>query len=220
MEASLQQILQKIILVVPGFLLAVTVHEFAHGYVAYRLGDPTAKNAGRLTFNPIPHIDPLGAIALVFTQMIGWAKPVPVDMRNLRNPLRDMVWISVAGPASNMIAAVGLTVVMHLIMTAGHAGLINQSVAAVVIPFYSMLWIAVQVNVGLAIFNLLPVPPLDGSKILEGFLPRNIAYQMLQYEQYGFFILLALIFFGIANQIIGPPIRFVLSLMLTGLPHP
>ena len=107
--SSIQQIVTQLVLIAPGFLLAITVHEYTHGYVALRLGDPTAKLAGRLTFNPISHLDPVGTLALVLTRMIGWAKPVPVDPRYLKNPRQDMLWISLGGPAANMVAKRGLS---------------------------------------------------------------------------------------------------------------
>ena len=109
------EMIQRIALIAPGFLLAITVHEYTHGYVAYRLGDPTAKLAGRLTFNPISHLDPFGTLVLVLTQMIGWAKPVPVDPRYLHNPRKDMLWISLGGPAANLVTAGVLAVILHVI---------------------------------------------------------------------------------------------------------
>ncbi len=115
---NLSRIIQEILLVAPGFLLAITVHEFAHGYVAYRFGDPTAKSQGRLTFNPISHLDPFGTLVLVVTRTIGWAKPVPVDPRYLRNPRADMLWISLAGPAANLVVATILAAALHLLVFA------------------------------------------------------------------------------------------------------
>ncbi len=104
-DFDIARMIQNLALIAPGFLLAITVHEYTHGYVAYRLGDPTAKLAGRLTFNPISHLDPFGTLVLVLTQMIGWAKPVPVDPRYLHNPRKDMLWISLGGPAANLVTA-------------------------------------------------------------------------------------------------------------------
>jgi Zn-dependent protease len=208
----------RLIMLAPGFLLGLTVHEFAHGYVAYRLGDPTAKLAGRLTFNPIPHIDPIGALVLVFTGMIGWAKPVPVNTFNLDNPRRDMAWISLAGPAVNLVTALGLALVLHAVAFIffgkglGQWFMIHSQ--GRIRPEIGMLYFGVVVNVGLAIFNLFPLPPLDGSKILAGLLPRDLAIRMDKVEPYGFIILLPLIYFGVVNQVIGPPIKFIRMMLL------
>ncbi|MBI5248455.1 MAG: site-2 protease family protein, partial [Desulfomonile tiedjei] len=131
-------VIQEIALVAPGFLLAITVHEFTHGYVAYRLGDPTAKLAGRLTFNPISHLDLFGTIVLVLTRTIGWAKPVPVDARYLRNPRRDMLWISLGGPAANLVTAAVLAVVLHAIAFAA-GGPMGAVGAFFLGPFYWIL---------------------------------------------------------------------------------
>ncbi len=148
-------------------LFSITFHEVSHGYVAYRLGDPTAKNAGRLTLNPIKHIDIVGLLVLMITRMIGWAKPVPVDYRYFKNPKKDMMWVSLAGPASNL----GLAVVFAVIYKA-FGGMLMTSY---LYPLSLMIQIMIKINVGLAIFNLIPIPPLDGSHILEGLLPPDLA---------------------------------------------
>jgi len=210
-------VLQKLALIAPGFLLAITVHEFTHGYVAYKLGDPTAKLAGRLTFNPISHLDLFGTIVLVLTQMIGWAKPVPVDPRNLQSPRKDMLWISLGGPAANLITAVVLSLALHMLM--GFLGGQRGSLASAFFlrPLFLILLYGVQINVVLAIFNLLPVPPLDGSGIVAGLLPRRQAYEFEKLQPYGFIILMLLIFTGAVNYMIMPPINFVTRLLLSGL---
>ncbi len=206
--------IQQIILVVPGFLVAITVHEFAHGYIAYRLGDPTAKLAGRLTLNPLSHLDLVGSLALILTRMIGWAKPVPVDPRYLSDPRKDMLWISLAGPAANMITATALALILHT-LTFLFSGPSSGNMSAFILkPLLPIIWFGVQINVGLGIFNLLPVPPLDGSKILAGMLPQDLAYKYEQLEPYGFIILLVLIFTGAVRYIVYPPIIFVLTLLL------
>lgn len=209
-------IIQKIALVAPGFLLAITVHEFTHGYVAYRLGDPTAKAAGRLTFNPISHLDLVGTIVLVLTQMIGWAKPVPVDPRYLRNPRKDMLWISLGGPAANLVTAAVLSVVLHslIFLTGGHVGKVGAFFLG---PLAQIIFEGIKINVLLAIFNIIPVPPLDGAKILEGLLPRKQAYQFSQLEPYGFIILVVLLFSGAVNYVILPPFLFIMRLLWPGL---
>jgi Zn-dependent protease len=206
--------IQQIILIIPGFLIAITVHEFAHGYVAYRLGDPTAKLAGRLTLNPLSHLDLVGTLALILTRMIGWAKPVPVDPRYLRDPRRDMLWISLAGPASNIITATALAIVLYILVLSFSGSPMGATTAAIVVPILGMIKAGVLINVGLGIFNLVPVPPLDGSKILAGMLPRDLAYKYEQLEPYGFIILLVLIFTGIVRYIVYPPIMYVQYILL------
>ncbi|HTY25117.1 MAG TPA: site-2 protease family protein [Desulfomonilaceae bacterium] len=214
---NISRIVQEIVLILPGFLLAVTVHEYTHGYIAYRLGDPTAKAAGRLTFNPISHLDPIGTLMLVVTRMIGWAKPVPVDPRYLRNPRSDMLWISLGGPAANLITALVLAVLLHGLVFFTGGSVTGQVTTLIVVPLYMILLFGVRINVVLAIFNLIPVPPLDGAKILEGLLPPRQAYQFQKLEPYGFIILIALIFTDAVSYIILPPIRFIEALLLSGL---
>jgi Zn-dependent protease len=214
-------IVQQIALIAPGFLLAITVHELAHGYIAYKFGDPTAKLAGRLTFNPISHLDPVGTIMLIVTQVagmgIGWAKPVPVDSRYLKNPRADMLWISLGGPAANLISAAILAVLVHLMrfMIVGRP--IGGGLAFVLEPLFWILIYGVRINVILAIFNLIPVPPLDGSKILAGLLPRRQAYEFEKLERYGLIILVVLLFTNAFGYILTPPFRFIMSLLLGGL---
>ena len=206
--------IRNIALVTPGFLLAITVHEFTHGYIAYRLGDPTAKLAGRLTFNPISHLDPFGTIILVLTQMIGWAKPVPVDPRNLPNPRSDMIWVSLGGPAANLAAASVLALLVHILIFITGGRVASGLAAFVIVPLYAILVEAVKINVVLAVFNLIPIPPLDGSKILEGLLPPRQAYQFQQLEAYGFIILFILILTNVVGYVIMPPIRLILTVLL------
>lgn len=216
-DDSIAKTIQTIALVVPGFLLAITVHEYSHGYVALRFGDPTAKAAGRLTFNPISHLDPVGTIVLVLTQMIGWAKPVPVDPRYFRNPRSDMMWVSLGGPAANMVTAVVLAMVLHaFFFVFGGLGM-GPAAFYFLMPVVQILRFAVYVNVALAIFNLVPVAPLDGSKILAGLLPRDLAYQMERLEPYGFIVLILLLFSGVINYVIFPPINLLAGLLLGGL---
>ncbi len=205
-----------IVMTVP-LLAAVTIHEVAHGLVAYRLGDPTPKLAGRLTLNPIKHLDFFGTLAFVLTQAIGWAKPVPVDPRHLKSPRQDMMWIALAGPAANILLAAlcGLLLRnLHLFLWPlsflGH-----EVVRFFGKPILLMLALGVQLNVGLAIFNLLPIPPLDGSKVLMGLLPRKLAWHYSRLEPFGFIILLLLIFTGTIQKIILPAI-LKLSYFLRG----
>ncbi|HEB75265.1 MAG TPA: site-2 protease family protein [Nitrospirae bacterium] len=205
-------IIRQVVLMAVPILLAVTFHELAHGYVAYRLGDPTAKHAGRLTLNPLKHLDPVGTLVFLVTRMIGWAKPVPVNPYNLRNPRRDMMWVSIAGPAANMALAVASALAYKImLMLPVTDPLLLQKIF---LPLSMMLQISVVINIGLAVFNTIPVPPLDGSKILMGLLPARQAIAYSRIEPYGFFILLALIFLRITDFLIFPVIIFFRNLLL------
>ncbi|MBN2035715.1 MAG: site-2 protease family protein [Chitinispirillaceae bacterium] len=155
-----------LVLRIPVILLALTIHEYAHGYVAWRLGDPTAKNAGRLTFNPIAHLDVFGTIMLMFGPF-GWAKPVPVNGYNFANPKRDSLWVSLAGPASNIIAAVVFGYTYRMLGALAPEAFANPQV----LIFFQL---AILINIGIAFFNLIPVPPLDGSHILLSLLPNRL----------------------------------------------
>lgn len=184
--------LERALLSIPIFLLALTVHEFAHGYAAYRLGDRTAFNAGRLTFNPLAHIDPMGALVFVLSGFrFGWAKPVPVDLRNVGDLKRGMLQTAAAGPTSNVLQAL---IFGTIIRFAGYPIYILASpendVATII---GKLMWYGVLVNLSLGFFNMLPVPPLDGSKILYGLLPRGKERIALQLEQVGPVLLIGLI---------------------------
>ena len=198
--------LQTLILLAPALLLAVTVHEVAHGWVADRLGDPTARLQGRLTLNPLPHIDPLGALAFIVAGF-GWAKPVPVNARNLRRPVRDMACVAAAGPISNfLVAFVGLVAL----------ALVRRSLdtAFLAAPLEGMLRYVYTFNLGLAIFNLIPLPPLDGGHFLPYLLPRASWSRLARIERYGPLILLLLVFSGATRYIIGPVFQLVSELYL------
>jgi len=207
---QMNQIVSKIALMMVPVLLAITVHEVCHGYAAYLFGDPTAKNAGRLTMNPVKHIDPVGLMVLFLTGImgmaIGWAKPVPVDPRYFKKPRLDMVWVSLAGPASNLVLATFTAIMLRPLATVLSGTVFN--------PIVDMAQFLVMINVGLAIFNLIPIHPLDGSHILEGLLPLRLAYSYSRLQPYGFIILLALIFTGAVNIIIFPIIIFILNSLL------
>lgn len=167
--------------------LTSPIHEFAHGFIADRLGDPTARYQGRLTLNPFAHIDYMGALGILLVGF-GGARPVPVNPYNFRNPKRDMSFVAVAGPLSNVVAAFVCMVLANLVL-----------VTTRTLAFYyvfSFFYFIAQINVRLAVFNLIPVPPLDGSRILAQFLPNRIYYKLMQYERYIYFILIILVFSG------------------------
>ncbi|MCG8500504.1 MAG: site-2 protease family protein [Firmicutes bacterium] len=196
--------LEQILLSVPALLIAITFHEFAHGYVAYRLGDPTAKNYGRLTLNPVKHLDPLGAITLLLVGF-GWAKPVPVDPAYFRNPKKGMALVGLAGPAANIIIAF-LTLVLAAIFE------INLFRGTGYLA--GMMIYTIFLNIGLAVFNLIPIPPLDGSKIFSAFLPPKIYFGIMRYERYAHVILLLLLFTGILTPFLVFLQRIVLNALI------
>ena len=201
----------SIIIFIFILLFSVIFHEVAHGLAAEKLGDPTARYAGRLTLNPIPHIDPFGSILLpAFLLLVnspilfGAAKPVPVDFRNLRNLKRDMILVSFAGPATNLILAVLAAVVLRFIPNVSDLGI-------------QLLARTVMLNVVLAFFNLIPIPPLDGSKILAGaigYINREGMHWILELERYGFMILIVFLITGLYQLILLPPVRFAMNLLL------
>ena len=196
----------------PVILAALTFHEYAHGWVADKLGDPTARLSGRLTFNPLAHLDPIGTLALIFSP-VGWAKPVPVNFHNLRHPRRDMVWVAAAGPGANLILAA--VSAWSLRLFEGGGAIVESSwLAGLATPLFLMLQVSVLINVALAIFNLLPLPPLDGGRIVSGLLPPRQAASYGRLERYGFVILLVLIFSGAVDRLIWPPIALVAGLLL------
>lgn len=210
----MNQFIIELIILAPPLLLALTFHEFAHGLVAYRLGDPTAQNAGRLTLNPLSHLDPLGTIAFFFIKF-GWAKPVPVNPSYFRNPKKDMLWVALAGPATNLALAI-ISAIMTKAIWFLAATLPYSTVAeAILVPLNGMLVASVWINLVLCIFNFLPIPPLDGSRILMGLLPNRAAISYMKIERYGFIIILVLAFSGLLSKAIIPIISFANSLLLS-----
>ena len=204
----------QLIIMAPPLLLALTLHEYAHGYVAYRLGDPTARDAGRLTLNPLSHLDPIGTIAFFFIKF-GWAKPVPVNPRYFKNPRKDMLWVALAGPVTNLLLAVVSALLLKAII--GTATVIPYSamLEAILVPLYNMLVASVWINLVLCIFNFLPIPPLDGGRILTGLLPEDLARAYASFERYGFIVILILAFSGVLGTVIFPVIRFANNLLLS-----
>jgi Zn-dependent protease len=194
-------------------LLSLTIHEAAHAWTADRLGDPTARALGRVSLNPLVHIDWIGTVLLpliaIFSRLpiIGWAKPVPVMIRNLRHPRRDFMFVAAAGPISNLLQAIVYALVLRALI--GSAG--GEAAASVLTD---VLFMAVQINLLLAFFNLIPVPPLDGGNVMLGLLPPRVAAQYSQLRQYGFIILYILLLTGVASALIMPPTRFMLRALL------
>jgi len=206
----------RIFIVFAVLLFSLTVHEAAHAWTADRLGDPTARVLGRISLNPLVHVDPIGTILFPLLALIagvpllGWAKPVPVDVRRLRHTRRDYVLVAAAGPASNLVLATMAAVVLWVLpvspVTLGEG---NMSV-----PAASFLSAALQINVLLAVFNMIPIPPLDGGNVIGGLLPRALAYRFdALIRPYGFLLLYALMLTSGLNYLIGPPTRLLLSIL-------
>jgi Zn-dependent protease len=204
-------IIDRVINFLPPFLLAISFHESAHAYVAYRLGDPTARDMGRITLNPLPHIDILGLLAiLVFP--FGWAKPVPINPYNLRNPIKDNLWISLAGPASNLLLAFVSGIVFRLLV-------FPLAASAGGIYILTLIRSSVILNIILMVFNLIPIPPLDGFHVLEGLVSTETYVKLQRVHQIGPILLLALVFFGggLLTAIMGPIVR-ILGGFIIGTP--
>lgn len=203
-------IIQKIAIWAIPVIFAITIHEVAHGWVASWFGDHTARLLGRLTLNPLKHIDPLGTILvpglmlMVSNFVFGWAKPVPVDPRNLRNPRRDLALVSVAGPLTNLLMAFGWALITKLSLH------LSQSDIGFAKPLMLMGTAGVMINIVLAVLNLIPLPPLDGGKVLMSLLPRRTAYYLSMLEPYSFFILILLLITGVLSAIMGPFVIFLL----------
>ena len=200
-------------------LFAITVHEVAHGWIAKRLGDPTAQRLGRLTLNPIKHIDPVGTILVPVALLVlgslsgrpfifGWAKPVPVTWENLRHPKRDMALVAVAGPMANLAMAFLWALSVKLAVN------LPGSLEWAALPLSYMGGFGIIINVVLMVLNLLPLPPLDGGRVAVGLLPGPLAWQLSRLEPYGFFILLALMATNVLGMILSPPVEFVRRLVL------
>jgi len=203
-------------------LFAITVHEVAHGWVARRLGDPTAYMMGRLTLNPIKHIDPVGTVAVPLMLIVlgsmtgnpfvfGWAKPVPVTWENLRHPKRDMALVAAAGPGANLVMALLWALLMKLGI------LLGEGAAWVALPLLYMGFAGITINLVLMVLNLLPLPPLDGGRVVAGLLPGRLSYQFSRIEPYGLVILLGLLFMGWLGYLLWPPVSLLQGLIFSVL---
>jgi Zn-dependent protease len=202
-------LIQKICVAIIPVLFAITLHEVAHGWVAFRLGDPTAKMLGRLTINPFKHIDPIGTVLVPLLTLylggvlFGWAKPVPINSRYFKHFRRDMALVAIAGPISNFLMATFWALLLRA-TDGAHDGL------------SLMCQIGIMINLVLGVLNLIPIPPLDGSRVVSSLLPRPWAYQYDRIEPYGFFIILGLYFFGILTAIMDPVLQVLLKLFMGG----
>jgi Zn-dependent protease len=212
--------IQQIALWAFPVLVAIIFHEVAHGWVANRLGDPTAARMGRLTLNPIAHIDLFGTVLLPALLIIanapflfGYAKPVPVNFHNLNNPKRDMIWVALAGPVTNLLLALGCIVALKIGLPIIRGGLHQSSstIMEFLVPIALMADYGVRINVVLAVFNALPLPPLDGGRVAVGLLPEPYSTMLARVEPYGFLILIVLLMTRALDQIIGPAIQFLIN---------
>ncbi|MEC4748027.1 site-2 protease family protein [Methylomicrobium sp. Wu6] len=197
-------LVQRIVVWILPVVFAITVHEVAHGWVAKKCGDNTAFQQGRLTLNPLKHIDWFGTVILPGLLLMtgtgfifGWAKPVPVDARNFKNPRKDMAWVALAGPVSNLLMAVGWALLVRIGVLIG--------VEAISLPLIYTGVAGISINLVLALINLLPIPPLDGSRVVTGLLPNYWAWQYNRLERYGFIILLVLLYTRILNALLEYP---------------
>jgi Zn-dependent protease len=197
---------QTLLIYIIPLLFAITLHEAAHGWVASKLGDHTARMMGRVTLDPTKHIDPIGTIAIPLVLLLsssgfifGWAKPVPINFNALRSGKNGMIWVALAGPGANMFMAICWLFVMIVAIKMNIAVLIEMG------------RVGILVNCVLAVFNLLPIPPLDGSRVISALLPNRLAYQYNQLEQYGLYILLGLMFLGGFNYLVRPWVEFILG---------
>jgi len=210
----IQEYIQRLVITAPPILISLTVHEFAHAWAALYMGDPTAKMLGRLTLNPLKHLDPVGTIMLFFSGLVGWAKPVPVNPRNFRDYKRGEIVVSAAGPVSNLVMAIVCAVILKVM--AATAPTVGAALPWLYTPLYLMAQVGVIINIAMAVFNILPIPPLDGSHILAALLPPRSAYSFSRIQPYGFMILLLFIATGAFSTIFSPVIYLLAGILMGG----
>ena len=204
---TMDVVLMTILALLVTIFVILPIHEWAHGFIAYKLGDKTAKYSGRLTLNPLKHIDPLGAASMILFRF-GWAKPVPVDARNFKNPKVGMALTALAGPMSNLIVALVSTLALNGLFN--FYGVIPGNLFVYIVAFLSTF---IHLNVSLAVFNLLPLPPLDGSRILGAVLPDKLLYKYYQYERYIMFA----VFFLLFTNVLSVPLNYLSGLVFNGM---
>lgn len=202
--------LNFLLIFIPIILFSLTIHEYAHAYVAHRLGDDTAKRLGRLTLNPLKHLDPIGTIFMVIFKF-GWAKPVPVDPRNFKEPKKDMLYVAIAGPISNILTALVCAFILKFLVLNSSSINIIGAYSEPLIQF--LVWM-IFIGVVLAVFNMIPIPPLDGSRVMYALLPDSMSNTLKNLEMYGFLIVMGLVFFGggIFKYILFYPFIFFLQI--------
>ena len=214
MSSDLSRILRDVAIFAPPMLLAVTFHEVSHGFVAAMLGDPTARRAGRLTLNPLKHLDPLGLLVFIITQRFGWAKPVPVNVGYFKNQRKGMALVSIAGPVANFLLAILSALILRGLdaacQTSGPA--FGSSLCT---PILYMLSASVQANLVLGVFNLLPIPPLDGGHLLMSFLPQRAAYEVARRERWGFGAIVLLSFTPAIGKVLVPIVSTLYDILLS-----
>lgn len=196
------------LILIPVVLFSLTIHEFAHAYIAFRLGDDTAKNQGRLTLNPLSHLDPIGTLLLIIAKF-GWAKPVPVDPRNFKNPKKDMLLVAIAGPISNILSAIIAAIILKSIFA--NLDTLQSSFSFIEPLMSALVWI-IFIGIVLAVFNMIPIPPLDGSRVIHAILPENMARQYRKMEIYGILIVFALFIFG--GNLFGYILQFPVAIFI------
>ncbi|OGU07575.1 MAG: peptidase [Geobacteraceae bacterium GWC2_58_44] len=209
----MEQFFLKVSIMLVPALMAITCHEVSHGYIADKLGDNTARSLGRLTLNPIKHLDILGTL-MIFVVGIGWAKPVPVNYNNLRHPKRDMMWVAAAGPITNFTLALLSALVMRVLVYAGSGIPSGSFLATFLDPITLMLAFSIYINLLLGIFNLIPVPPLDGGRVAVGLLPQGPSMALARIEPFGMIVIIALVFFtDVFSYVISPALSFAVHLV-------